>query len=61
MTTNTQSFLFTPQVVASPGLVATIPYDECVERLARTVDKHDDADLDELASLISQLAVVIEM
>ncbi len=61
MTPDAQSLSFAPQAVVSPGIVASIPYDECVERLARTVDKHDDADLDELASLISQLAVVIEI
>jgi hypothetical protein len=47
---------------ALPDRVAMVPfsYDECVERLAKTVDHHEDAELQELANLISQLAVVIE-
>lgn len=40
--------------------VAFVGYDECVERLAHTVDHHDDAELEEVAYLIAQLAVVIE-
>ncbi len=39
---------------------ASVGYDECVERLAHTVDHHDDAELEEVAYLIGQLAVVIE-
>jgi hypothetical protein len=35
-------------------------YDKCVERLACTVDHRDDAELEEVAHRISQLAVVIE-
>jgi hypothetical protein len=38
----------------------SVGYDECVERLAYTVDHRDDAELEEVAYLISQLAVVIE-
>ena len=38
----------------------SVGYDECVERLAHTVDHHDDAELEEVAYLIGQLAVVIE-
>ena len=47
---------------ASPdhAALAAAGYDECVERLAYTVDHHDDAELEEVAYLISQLAVVIE-
>jgi hypothetical protein len=40
--------------------VASVGYDECVERLAHTVDHHDDAELEEVAYLIGQLVVVIE-
>ena len=40
--------------------VARVGYDECVERLAHTVDHHDEAELEEVAYLIGQLAVVIE-
>jgi hypothetical protein len=39
----------------------TPSYDECVALLAHAVDEHDEAHLDEVASLISQLAVVIEL
>ena len=41
-------------------LVPSIGYDECVERLAYTVDHREDTELAEVAYLISQLAVVIE-
>jgi hypothetical protein len=40
--------------------VASVGYDECVERLSHTVDHHDEAELEEVAYLIAQLAVVIE-
>jgi hypothetical protein len=36
-------------------------YNECVAQLARVVDEHDEADLEKVASLIGQLAVVIEL
>lgn len=42
------------------AVVAPFSYDECIKRLADTVDHHDDAELEEVAQLISQLAVVIE-
>jgi hypothetical protein len=42
------------------AVMVPFSYDECVERLAYTVDHHEDAELQELANLISQLAVVIE-
>jgi hypothetical protein len=54
MKTNSQS-------VTSDHLVAApYSYDECVERLAYSVDQHDDAELAEVAHLIGQLAAVIE-
>jgi hypothetical protein len=40
--------------------VVSVGYDECVERLAHTLDHYDDAELEEVAYLIGQLAVVIE-
>jgi hypothetical protein len=40
--------------------IASFSYDECIERLADAVDHHNDAELEEVACLISQLAVVIE-
>jgi hypothetical protein len=49
------------QPVTSDHLVAApLSYDECVERLACSVDHHDDSELEEVAHLIGQLAVVIE-
>jgi hypothetical protein len=36
-------------------------YDECLALLAHAVSQHDEARLDEVASLISELAVVIEL
>jgi hypothetical protein len=39
---------------------APYSYDECVERLAHTVDHQNDAELEEVAQLIGLLAVVIE-
>jgi hypothetical protein len=36
-------------------------YEECVAQLSHAVDEHDEAHLDKVASLISQLAVVIEL
>jgi hypothetical protein len=46
--------------LADRAVMVPFSYDECVERLAHTVDHHEDAELQELANLISQLAVVIE-
>jgi hypothetical protein len=40
--------------------IASFSYDQCIERLADVVDHHNDAELEEAACLISQLAVVIE-
>jgi hypothetical protein len=54
MSLNPQAALF------DRALIVPFSYDECVERLAYTVDRHEDARLEELAYLISQLAVVIE-
>ena len=54
MKPNSQSALSDHAVIAAAG------YDECVERLAYTVDHRDEAELEEVAYLISQLAVVIE-
>jgi hypothetical protein len=48
-----------PVIFDSAGL-APFNYDECVERLAYTVDHPEDAELEEVVHLISQLAVVIE-
>jgi hypothetical protein len=40
---------------------ASRPYDECLALLADAVSQHDEARLDEVASLIGELAVVIEL
>ncbi len=39
----------------------TSAYHACLARLAEALDEHDDTHLDEVASLIGQLAVVIEV
>jgi len=54
MKTNTQPVI-NDHLVAAP-----FTYDECVERLAYSVDHHDEAELENVAQLIGQLAVVIE-
>jgi hypothetical protein len=54
MKPNSQSALSDDAVLTAVG------YDECVERLAYTVDHRDEVELEEVAYLISQLAVVIE-
>ncbi|MEW6641539.1 MAG: hypothetical protein AB1586_13610 [Pseudomonadota bacterium] len=45
----------------NPQTFAPVSYGECIERLARAVDQHNDDELEEVARLISQLAVVIEV
>ena len=49
-----------PSLSPDPAMVASFSYDECIERLAHAVDDRDDAELEEVARLIGQLAVVIE-
>jgi hypothetical protein len=50
--------------VSAPPLIpvgiATLSDEECVKRLAHTVEEHDSGHLDELAQLLGRLAVVIE-
>src|ERR1700744_4668317 len=49
------------QAVTTDHLVAApYSYDECVERLAHSIDHHDDAGLEEVAQLIGRLGVGIE-
>jgi hypothetical protein len=43
-----------------PSDVPALSDDECLVRLARAIDDHDSAHLDELARLIARLAVTIE-
>jgi hypothetical protein len=54
MKANSQSAL------SDPAAIAYVGYDECVERLAYTIDHRDEAELEEVAYLISRLAFVIE-
>jgi hypothetical protein len=49
-----------PSALLDSPAIAPVGYDECVERLAYTVDHRDETELGEVAYLISQLAVVIE-
>ncbi|WP_375791330.1 hypothetical protein ACE102_22280 [Bradyrhizobium sp. vgs-9] len=43
-----------------PADVPELSDDECVARLARAVEAHDSARLDEVAALIGRLAVTID-
>ena len=43
-----------------PGDIPALSDDECLTRLAHAVEKHDSAQLDEVARLIGRLAVTIE-
>lgn len=58
---NAQSHLIkaTPSIV--PGDVPLLSDDECLLRLAQTVEDHDSGHLDELAQLIGRLALTIEV
>jgi hypothetical protein len=49
-----------PRFAAIPIDLADLSDDECVARLARAVAAHDSEHLDEVAGLISRLAVAIE-
>lgn len=44
----------------APGNITGMSDDECLVRLARAVQEQDTEDLDEVARLISRLAVPIE-
>jgi hypothetical protein len=46
--------------LSDDAVMTAAGYDQCVERLAYTVDHRDEAELEEVVYLISQLAVVIE-
>jgi hypothetical protein len=43
-----------------PDTTARLSDDECVQRLADAVAAHDSGHLDEVAQMLSRLAVVIE-
>lgn len=48
----------TPSIV--PSDIPAMSDDECLRRLAKAVEEHDCAHLDEVARLIARLAVTIE-
>ena len=43
-----------------PTDIPVMSDDECLQRLAKAVEEHDSAHLDEVARLIGRLAVTIE-
>lgn len=47
-----------PSIV--PSDVPTMSDDECLQRLAQTLQEHDDNHLDEVALLLARLAVAVE-
>jgi hypothetical protein len=49
-----------PASPAIPDALARLSDDECLQRLGDAVAAHDAGHLDELALLLSRLAVVIE-
>jgi len=49
-----------PASAASSDKLAALSDDECMQRLADAVEAHDSGHLDQLAQLLSRLAVVIE-
>ena len=51
-----------PSIVPSeiPVGKSAMSDDECLMRLAKAVEEHDSADLEEVARLIARLAVTIE-
>ena len=51
-----------PRAVPSiiPGDVPAMSDEECLARLARAIEEHDNEHLDEVARLIGRLAVTIE-
>ena len=49
-----------PQPTLVPNDAPEFSDDECVRRLAQAVEQHDSEHLDEVARLISRLAVTIE-
>ena len=54
----TNSMQAAPSII--PSDIPALSDDECLVRLARAIDDHDSAHLDELAGLIARLAVTIE-
>jgi hypothetical protein len=44
----------------TPGRIAVMSDDECMERLVQAVEAHDSGHLDQVAQLLGRFAVVIE-
>jgi hypothetical protein len=55
-----QAELIRPVPSIIPGDMPALSDDDCLARLARAVEAHDAAQLDEVARLIGRLAVTIE-
>ena len=55
-----QAELIRPVPSIIPGDMPALSDDDCLARLARAVEAHDAAQLDEVALLIGRLAVTIE-
>jgi len=55
-----QAELIRPVPSLIPADIPALSDDECLARLARAVEAHDCAQLDEVARLIGRLAVTIE-
>jgi hypothetical protein len=60
MQDTTQAKLVRPVPSIIPAEVPALSDDECLARLARAVEVHDSAQLDEVARLIGRLMVTIE-
>jgi hypothetical protein len=57
---DTQTALIRPVPSIVPSDIPALSDDECLMRLARAVELHDQEQLDEVARLIGRLAVTIE-
>jgi hypothetical protein len=57
---DTQTALIRPVPSIVPSDIPALSDDECLMRLARAVEVHDQEQLDEVARLIGRLAVTIE-
>jgi hypothetical protein len=55
-----QAELIRPVPSLIPADIPALSDDECLARLARAIEAHDCAQLDEVARLIGRLAVTIE-
>ena len=58
MPVTTSALKSVPSIV--PSDVPTMSDDECLRRLAKAIEEHDDDNLDEVALLLGRLAVAVE-